>query len=148
LFGSLLKWSGISGITFGVLSTAVAVASFFREAGPRNGQSYMIGGINKAALALLLGAMFFTLAGSSLLLVSRPLVKVGRVGRAPRWPRLLAYCLFAYSAMVFGLAVILIRELSGETSGGIIAGLVAYCVMVAVGLLISSWGMKRFADAD
>jgi hypothetical protein len=141
VFGSVMKWTGLFGIGFGGVSSVFAVGSFFTEADAK----WMVGHINKAALALMLGGMFFMVAGSGLVLISRPLVPVSPE-RPLRWPRILAYGLYAYSAAVFGLAVILIIDLGDATSGRIVAGLVAYCVLVAIGLLISSWGLKRFAD--
>jgi hypothetical protein len=134
-------------MVFGLLSSGIAVRYLFSEVKPEAPDlsfDPMIGEVNKLALGLLLGSMFFTLAGSGLLLISRPLVSAAGSAKL-RWPRFFAYLLYAYSAAVFGLAVVLIRELSGAASNGIIAGLVAYCVMVAIGLLIASWGLKRFA---
>ncbi|MEA2447863.1 MAG: hypothetical protein QOK47_1500 [Actinomycetota bacterium] len=150
VIGSMLKWSGLFGMVFGLLSSAVAVRFLFSDVRPGQGEltdfEPMIAGVNKLALGLLLGAMFFTLAGSGLLLISRPLVPVRSTEVVLRWPRFLSYLLYVYSAAVLGLAVVLIRELTGAASGRVVGGLVAYCVMVAIGLLISSWGLKRFAD--
>jgi hypothetical protein len=138
-----MKWSGLVGIAFGAASSAIALGSLFRRP-ERATSNIMVGDINKAALALLLGSMFFTLAGSGLILISRPLIRTGSDGRPLRWPRFLAYMLYVYSAAVLGLGIVLITELGGTASLGIIAGLGAYCVLVAVGLLIASWGLRRF----
>lgn len=106
----------------------------------------MRGDLNKAALALLLGSMFFVLAGSGLILICRPLLGLRRGIATPRWPTWVARSLFVYSACSIALGIILVFELRGQVVGGSLAGLVSYCVLVGVGLLVACWGLKRFAE--
>ena len=148
LFGAVLKWSGLVTVIVGGMGSLYAVMTAVQT---RTGwglstleRCCMRGDLNKAALALLLGSMFFVVAGSGTILIARPLLGA----RAPsRWPRWLARSLYVYSACSVALAIILVREL-GEHSvrGASLAGLVSYCLLVAVGLLIASWGLRRFSE--
>ncbi len=152
IFGALLKWLGLSGVAFGGAGSAYALVAAVQT---RTGWGLsateaccMRGDLNKAALALLLGCMFFVQAGSGLILISRPLTRFGRDAVKLRWPRWVAVALYVYSACSIALAVILVSELRGHVgSGGSLIGLVSYCVLVGIGLLIASWGLKRYADA-
>ena len=150
VFGAVLKWLGLSTVVIGVTGSVYAVATFVQT---RSGwglsaieRCCMRGDLNKAALALLLGCMFFVVAGSGMILIARPLLGP----RVPtRWPRWLARSLYVYSACSIALAIILLNELGDRTApGSSVAGLVSYCVLVAVGLLIASWGLKRFAESS
>jgi hypothetical protein len=146
--GSLIKWMGLSGVGFGLFGSVVAVWSVVEADVIGLRRDLLATQVGKAALALLLGCMFFVLAGAGLVLISRPLLRVRTDDeRIPRWPRWLGRALFGYSAGCLALAVILMLELAGRASGGVLAGLVVYCVMVGGGLLVASWGMKRFVEA-
>ncbi len=147
--GGVLKWLGLSGLALGGLGSAYAVVTAVQT---QTGwglntieRCCLIGDLNKAALALLLGSMFFMLAGAGLLLISRPLVRVRRSVRKLRWPAWVARSLYLYSACTVALAVIFAMELRGVPRQWLM-GLVGYCVLVAAGLLIASWGLRRFAD--
>ena len=148
VFGVVLKWVGLTTVAVGVVGSAYAVMTAVQT---RTGwglssmeRCCMSGDLNKAALAMLLGSMFFVVAGSGVILIARPLA---RPGPNSRWPRWLARSLYVYSACTVALAVILVRELDDRTlPGSSLVGLVSYCLLVAVGLLIASWGLKRFAD--
>lgn len=148
VFGAVLKWAGLTTVAVGGVGSAYAVMTVIQT---RTGwglstleRCCMRGDVNKAALALLLGSMFFVVAGAGVILIARPLT---RPRPDSRWPRWLARSLFVYSACTIALAVILIRELGGRTlPGASLAGLVSYCVLVAVGLLIASWALKRFTE--
>lgn len=142
--GALIKWMGLSGVLFGFFGSIVAVWSVIEADVFGLSRHFLLTQVGKAALALLLGCMFFVLAGASLVLISRPLLRVRTDERPLRWPVWLARALFGYSASCLAVAVILGTELAGRTRGSVVAGLVTYCVMVAGGLLIASWGMKRF----
>lgn len=147
VLGALIKWMGLSGVLFGFFGSFVAVWSAIEADVFGLGRHFLGTQVGKAALALLLGCMFFVLAGAGLVLISRPLLRVRTDGqRAPRWPTWLARALFGYSAACLAVAVILVTELAGRASGGVVAGLVTYCVMVGGGLLVASWGMKRFVE--
>lgn len=150
-FGLILKWLGLSGLIVGGLGSAYAVMTAVQT---RTGwglsaweRCCMTGDLNKAALALLLGSMFFVLAGAGLILISRPLLAFRRTIAKLRWPTWVARSLFVYSACSLALAVILVLELRGHVVAGSLVGLVTYCVLVGLGLLIASWGLKRFAEA-
>lgn len=147
----VLKWLGLSGLVVGASGSGYAV---FTAVQTRTGwglsaleRCCMTGNLNKAALALLLGSMFFVLAGAGLILISRPLLVFRRTVRKLRWPTWVARSLYVYSACSIALAVILVLELRGHVVAGSLAGLVSYCVLVGLGLLIASWGLKRFAEA-
>lgn len=150
-FGSLLKWLGLSGLIVGGAGSLYAVMTAVQT---RTGWGLnateaccMRGDLNKAALALLLGSMFFVLAGAGLILISRPLLRFRRSVEKLRWPRWVARSLYVYSACSIALAIVLVLELREHlTPGGSLAGLVSYCVLVGVGLLVASWGLKRFAE--
>lgn len=150
-FGLVLKWLGLSGLLVGGLGSAYAV---FTAVQTRTGwglsaleRCCMKGDLNKAALALLLGSMFFVLAGAGLILISRPLLVFRRAIGKLRWPKWIARSLYVYSACSIALAIILVLELRGHVVAGSLVGLVTYCVLVGFGLLIASWGLKRFAEA-
>ena len=150
-FGLLLKWLGLSGLLVGGLGSAYAVLAAVQT---RTGwglstleRCCMKGDLNKAALALLLGSMFFVLAGAGLILISRPLLSLRRTIEKLRWPTWVARSLYVYSACSIALAIILVLELRGHVVAGSLAGLVTYCILVGLGLLIASWGLKRFAEA-
>lgn len=150
-FGKLLRWLGASGLLVGVLGSGYAVLTAIQT---RTGwglsaleRCCMTGDLNKAALALLLGSMFFVLAGAGLILISRPLLGAGRTIPRLRWPTWLARSLYLYSACSIALGIILVLELRGQVVAGSLAGLVSYCVLVGLGLLIASWGLKRFPEA-
>lgn len=148
VFGVVLKWVGLTTVAVGAIGSAYAVMTAVQT---RTGwglssveRCCMRGDLNKAALALLLGSMFFVVAGAGVILIARPLA---RPRPNSRWPRWLARSLYVYSACTVALAVILIRELGDRTlPGASLVGLVSYCLLVAVGLLIASWGLKRFAE--
>jgi hypothetical protein len=143
--GGLIKWMGLAAVGFGFFGTAVAIWSVVESNVVALRDDLLATQVGKAALALLLGCMFFVLAGAGLVLISRPLLRVPVDGeRTPRWPVWMARALFAYSAGALAVAVILMTELGGRTSSRVIAGLVTYCVMVGGGLLVAAWGMKRF----
>lgn len=149
LVGGLLKWLGLSGLALGGVGSAYALMTAVQT---QTGwglstieRCCLTADLNKAALALLLGSMFFMLAGAGLLLISRPLIRTRGSVRMARWPTWVARALYLYSAGTVALAVIFAMELRGVARQWV-AGLVAYCVLVAVGLLIASWGLKRFAD--
>ena len=150
-FGLLLKWLGLSGLVVGALGSGYAVVTAVQT---RTGwglsaveRCCMTGDLNKGALALLLGSMFFVMAGAGLILISRPLLAFRRTIEKMRWPTWVARSLYVYSACSIALAVILVVELRGHVVAGSLAGLVSYCVLVGLGLLIASWGLKRFAEA-
>lgn len=147
VLGALIKWMGLSGVIFGFFGTVVAVWSVVEADVVHLRRDLLATQVGKAALALLLGCMFFVLAGAGLVLISRPLLKLRpEEERIPRWPGWLARALFGYSAGCLAMAVIILLELGDRTSGGVMAGLVAYCVMVGGGLLVASWGMRRFIE--
>jgi len=149
VLGALIKWMGLSGMGFGFFGSAVAVWSVVEADVFGLRRDLLATQVGKAALALLLGCMFFVLAGAGLVLISRPLLRIRTDGqRAPRWPAWLARVLFGYSAGCLAVAVILLLELAGRASGRVVAGLVAYCVMVGGGLLVASWGMRRFVEVN
>lgn len=151
LVGGLLKWLGLSGLVTGGVGSVYAVVTAIQT---RTGwglspleRCCMTANLNKAALALLLGSMFFVLAGAGLVLISRPLLRIRTEIRKLRWPRWLARSLFVYSACSVALGIILAVELEGQVdSAAALVGLVSYCVLVGVGLLIASWGLTRFAE--
>ncbi len=147
--GGVLKWLGLSGLALGALGSAYAVMTAVQT---QTGwglstieRCCLTSDLNKAALALLLGSMFFMLAGAGLVLISRPLIRVRGTVRKVRWPTWVARSLYLYSACTVALAIIFAMELRAVPRQWVV-GLVAYCVLVAVGLLIASWGLKRFAD--
>lgn len=147
VLGALIKWMGLSGVLFGFFGSIVAVWSVIEADVVGLRRDLLATQVGKAGLALLLGCMFFVLAGAGLVLISRPLLRLRTDGeRPPRWPAWLARALFGYSAGCLAMAVIILLELSDRTSGGVTAGLVAYCVLVGGGLLVASWGMKRFVE--
>ncbi|MDP9067110.1 MAG: hypothetical protein M3N53_02025 [Actinomycetota bacterium] len=149
IVGALLKWLGLSGLVMGGLGTGYAIMTAVQT---QTGwglstleRCCMTDDLNKAALALLLGSMFFVLAGAGLVLISRPLIRFrGSIGKV-RWPTWVARSLYVYSACSIALAIIFLMELRGVPAQWL-AGLVSYCVLVGIGLLIASWGLKRFAD--
>lgn len=151
VLGGLLKWLGLSGLVMGAVGSVYAVMTAIQT---RTGwglspleRCCMTANLNKAALALLLGSMFFVLAGAGLVLISRPLLRIRTEIRKLRWPRWLARSLYVYSACSIALGVILVLELRQQVeSGAALIGLVTYCVLVGVGLLIASWGLTRFAE--
>lgn len=148
--GGVLKWLGLLGLISGGVGSGYAVMTAIQT---RTGWGLsplesccMRGELNKAALGLLLGSMFFVLAGAGLVLISRPLLRLRTPGRV-RWPRWLARTLYVYSACSIALGIILVVELQDQVdSGTTLAGLLSYCVLVGVGLLIASWGLTRFAE--
>lgn len=151
LMGGLLKWLGLSALVTGLAGSGYAVMTAVQT---RTGwglsaleRCCMRGSLNKAALALLLGSMFFVLAGAGLVLISRPLLRIRRGTGGLRWPRWIARSLYVYSACSVALGVVLVVELRDQVdSAGALAGLVTYCVLVGVGLLVASWGLTRFAE--
>lgn len=151
LFGGFLKWLGLSALVTGGIGSAYAVLTAVQT---RMGwglspleRCCMRGSLNKAALALLLGSMFFVLAGAGLVLISRPLLRLRSGVRRLRWPRWIARSLFVYSACSIALALVIVIELRDQVdSAGALAGLVTYCVLVGIGLLVASWGLTRFAE--
>lgn len=149
LFGSVLKWVGLSAIATGAFGTCLAVLTGVRV---QTGwgltpfeRCCRTDDLNTAALALLLGSMFFVVAGSGLVLISRPLLPVSLRGSALRWPRWLARSLFVYSACSVALGIILLVELREFATVAAI-GVFTYCLLVGIGLLLASWGLKRFAE--
>lgn len=144
--GATLKWIGIAGLAMGVVGSVYAVVTAIQT---RTGwglspleRCCLRGDLNKAALALLLGSMFFVLAGAGLILIARPLIRL----RSPRWPTWLARSLFVYSACSIALGVVLVVQLRERVASTVaLVGMVSYCLLVALGLLIASWGFKRFA---
>lgn len=148
LVGGLLKWLGLGGLMTGAAGSGYAVMTAIQT---RTGwglspleRCCMRGDLNKAALALLLGSMFFVLAGAGLVLISRPLL---RLRSRLRWPRWIARSLYVYSACSIALGVVLVVELRDQVSSGTaLAGLVSYCLLVGIGLLVASWGLTRFAE--
>ena len=151
LLGGLLKWLGLSGLATGAIGSGYAVATAVQT---RTGWGLsplehccLRASLNKAALALLLGSMFFVLAGAGLVLISRPLLRLRAPATSMRWPRLLARTLYLYSACSIALGIILVGELQDQVeSGAALVGLVTYCVLVGIGLLIASWGLTRFTE--
>ena len=76
--GGVIKWLGLSGLATGGLGSGYAMVTALQT---RTGwglspweRCCMRGTLNKAALALLLGSMFFVLAGAGMVLISRPLL--------------------------------------------------------------------------
>lgn len=150
IFGVVLKWIGLSAIGAGVIGTLAALLTAIRV---RTGWGLTelqrcceTGEMNTAALALVLGSMFFIVAGSGLVLISRPLLPVRAVGSPLRWPRWLARSLFVYSAGSVAVGVIILAEASFAITVAT-AGMFVYCLLVGAGLLLASWGLKRFAEA-
>lgn len=148
LFGVVLKWIGLSAILVGLFGTLFALATAVRvQIGwglTAIQRCCETDEMNTAALALLLGSMFFVVAGSGLVLIARPLLP----RRAPgglRWPRWLARSLFVYSACSVAVGVIILIEAPGSVSVAAV-GMFVYCVLVGIGLLLASWGLKRFAE--
>lgn len=151
IVGGLLKWLGLSAVVTGAFGSGYAVVTAIQTStgwGLSPLESCCLrADLNKAALALLLGSMFFVLAGAGLVLISRPLLRLRARARGLRWPRWLARSLYVYSACSIALGIILVAELQDMVDSGVaLAGLVSYCVLVGVGLLIASWGLARFAE--
>lgn len=149
LFGRVLKWIGLSAVATGGAGTVVAALTAIRvQTGwglSEVERCCRADDLNTAALALLLGSMFFVVAGSGLVLISRPLLPIKTRGSALRWPRWLARSLFVYSACSVALGIILLMELQ-ELATVAAVGVFTYCLLVGVGLLLASWGLKRFAE--
>lgn len=149
LVGKLLKWIGLSAVALGGFGTGFAAVTAIRVQTGWGLSEFdlccRVDDMNTAALALLLGSMFFVVAGSGLVLISRPLLPVRAAGSSLRWPRWLSRSLFIYSAGSVALGIILLIELN-EFATTAAVGVFAYCVLVAVGLLLASWGLKRFAE--
>lgn len=147
-FGSVLKWVGLTAVAAGAFGTAIAILTAVRTQTGWGLSAFdrccRTDELNTAALALLLGSMFFVVAGSGLILISRPLLPARAVGSSLRW-RWLARSLFIYSACSAALGIILLGELR-EVATVASIGIFAYCVLVAIGLLFASWGLKRFAE--
>lgn len=141
-----MKWVGLSAIAVGVSGTLFALLTAIRvqtgwgltsiERCCRTDE------MNTAALALLLGSMFFVVAGSGLILIARPLLPVRAPGSGLRWPRWLARSLFVYSACSVAVGLIILVE--GVTGASV--GMFVYCLLVGVGSLLASWGLTRFAE--
>ena len=149
LFGVVLKWIGLSAIVLGLSGTLFALATAVKvqtgwglTATQRCCETDVM---NTAALALLLGSMFFVVAGSGLVLIARPLLPVRAPGDGLRWPRWLARSLFVYSACSVGVGVIILLEAPGSVSLASF-GMFVYCLLVGIGLLLASWGLRRFAE--
>jgi len=148
-FGSVLKWIGLTAVATGGSGTVIAMITAVRTQTGWGLSDFerccRTDELNTAALALLLGSMFFVVAGSGLILISRPLLPQRSVGSSRPW-RWLARSLFVYSACSLAVGIILLGELRDVATVAAV-GIFSYCVLVAVGLLLASWGLKRFAEA-
>lgn len=148
LFGAAMKWIGLSAIGVGVFGTLFSLLTAIRiQTGwglTAVQQCCETDEMNTAALALLLGSMFFVVAGSGLVLIARPLLPVRAPGSGLRWPRWLARSLFVYSACSVAVGLIILVEADGVTGASV--GMFVYCVLVGIGSLLASWGLKRFAE--
>ena len=148
VFGAAMKWIGLSAIAMGALGTLFALLTAVRVQTGWGLTTFQrcceTDEMNTAALALLLGSMFFVVAGSGLVLIARPLLPVRAPGSGLRWPRWLARSLFVYSACSVAIGLIILVEAQGVTGAAI--GMFVYCVLVGVGSLLASWGLTRFAE--
>ena len=144
-----MKWVGLSAVATGAFGTGVAVLTAVRVQTGWGLSDFerccQTDDLNTAALALLLGSMFFVVAGSGLVLISRPLLPIRAAATSLRWPRWLARSLFVYSACSVALGIILLVELRDLATIAAV-GVFSYCVLVGIGLLFASWGLKRFAE--
>jgi hypothetical protein len=148
LFAAFMKWLGLLAIVFGISGTIWAIVVFFqiqtgsaREFVERCCSTY-----GRIALSTVLSSMFFVMTGAGLVLLSRPLQ--GRLKgetKPPRWPRWLALALLIYALSAFAMATILAGM--SKDFGDATAGIVTYCMLLGVGLLIAAWGLKRASDA-
>jgi hypothetical protein len=136
----ILKWLGLASVSFGVLETVWAAAVLIQP--PENDL------FTRFAVASAVGGMFFVVAGSGLVLLSRPLyARMPELKeRHPRWLLFLAALLAVYGVGSIGLATVLAGRT--EELAGVVFGLVTYCMFVGVGSLIAAWGLKRASEAD
>ena len=103
--------------------------------------------LDKASIGGMLGSMFFVLIGSAVILLLHPirahLAKQAGKARA-RWLRWMAGGLVVYASGVFGLATFLAGM--AEELEGFAMGIVTYCMLVGVGMLVAAWGFKRASE--
>jgi hypothetical protein len=136
----ILKWLGLASVTFGVAETVWAATVLIQP--PKDDL------FTKFAVASAVGGMFFVVAGSGLVLLSRPLYArmAGQGEKPPRWLLLLSALLAVYGVGSIGLATVLAGRT--EELAGVVFGLVTYCMFVGVGSLIAAWGLKRASETD
>jgi hypothetical protein len=136
----ILKWLGLASVTFGVIETVWAATVLIQ---PPEDDLF-----TKFAVASAVGGMFFVVAGSGLVLLSRPLYArmAGHGEKAPRWLLVLSALLAVYGVGSIGLATVLAGRT--EELAGVVFGLVTYCMFVGVGSLIAAWGLKRASETD
>ena len=151
LFALAVKWVGLTLLAFGLVGSLVAAfaALQWQTGWGISDFDRCCGDYGRASLAGLLGSMFFVLAGAGVTLLSRPLLTLTapQIRTKPvRWTRWVARMLWVYSALVLSLGIILATNLDADD--GIVAGIVTYCVLAAIGLLIASWGFTRASDAS
>lgn len=148
LFAAFMKWLGLFTIIFGIAGTVWALVIFvqIQTGGAEEFVKSCCGTYGKIALATVLSSMFFVMTGAGLVLLSRPLQsRLKRETKAPRWPRWLSVALFVYAFCSFAMATIL-AGMSKEFKEATV-GIVTYCMLLGVGLLIAAWGLRRASDA-
>jgi hypothetical protein len=136
----ILKWLGLASVTFGVIETIWAATVLVK---PPEDDLF-----TKFAVASAVGGMFFVVAGSGLVLLSRPLYArmAGQDEKPPRWLLILSGLLAVYGVGSIGLATVLAGRT--EELAGVVFGLVTYCMFVGVGSLIAAWGLKRASETE
>jgi hypothetical protein len=148
LFAAFMKWMGLLAIVFGISGTVWAVIVFvqIQTGGAKELVERCCSTYGRIALSTVLSSMFFVMTGAGLVLLSRPLQ--GRLkgeAKPPRWPRWLALALLIYALSAFAMATILAGM--SKDFGDATVGIVTYCMLLGVGLLIAAWGLKRASDA-
>ena len=102
----------------------------------------------KAALGGILGGMFFLVSGCGALLVShmglRP--EPERKRKPMRWLGILAIVMFVCGVGAIALAT-LFAGMSAQF-GEYTTGVVSYCMMTGVGLLVAAWGLRRASQIE
>ncbi len=97
----------------------------------------------RAALGSILGGMFFLVVGAAALVVSHGRPTESALPSRARWLNAVAIFLFACGIGAIALATVVAGM--RDQFGNYVTGIVTYCMLTGIGLMIAAWGIKRAA---
>ncbi|MDQ3963991.1 MAG: hypothetical protein M3277_08800 [Actinomycetota bacterium] len=100
------------------------------------------------ALAQFVSGMFFVLVGAGALLISRvrsPGARADAEDSSPRWTMPVIVLLVVCGVGSIAMATVFAGM--ADEFGDAAVGIVSYCMLIGVGLLFASWGLKRARDS-
>ncbi len=144
----IVRVLGFLVLALGVLTLLSAAALVVQALVVNDGARSSGGQAGLLALAQFVSGMFFVLVGGGALLISRvrsPSARADTEEPSPRWTMPVIVLLVVCGVGSIAMATVFAGM--ADEFGDAAVGIVSYCMLIGVGLLFASWGLKRARDS-